>query len=147
MATVVASAIPVIQGNGHRNKTPSTLQSREPEGMECASLELKDGDQRQDRPCWSCCFSAFAPEGCHGQARRSLPTGSIPFSRASAADHRRQRFSAEAVLPDCFGRIKRPLWTSPFRMNGGQAVTIALPLIAGTAGLIAADKDAAQVVA
>ena len=30
-------------------------------------------------------------------------------------------------------------------MNGGQAVTIAaIPLIAGTAGLIAADKDAAQ---
>jgi membrane-associated phospholipid phosphatase len=36
------------------------------------------------------------------------------------------------------------LWTSPFRMNGGDAVTIALPLVAGTAGLMATDQDAAN---
>ena len=82
--------------------------------------------------------------GKRGEA--SQPAESSP-SRASAADHQPQRFSARAVLPDSFGLTKRPFWTSPFRMNGGQAVTIALPLIAGTAGLIAADQDAARLVA
>jgi hypothetical protein len=39
---------------------------------------------------------------------------------------------------------QKKMWTSPFRMNARQAVTIALPLVAGTAGLIQVDEDAAK---
>ena len=39
---------------------------------------------------------------------------------------------------------QKAMWTSPFRMNRRQWVTIALPLAAGTAALIATDEDAAK---
>ena len=39
---------------------------------------------------------------------------------------------------------QKSLWTSPFRMNAREAITIALPFAAGTAGLIATDRDAAK---
>jgi hypothetical protein len=45
-----------------------------------------------------------------------------------------QQRTAWAVWSD-----QKTLWTSPFRMNGGQAVTIALPFVAGSAGLMPID--------
>ena len=40
---------------------------------------------------------------------------------------------------------QKAIWTSPFHLNDGRPATIAaLPLIAGTAALIATDKDAAK---
>ena len=46
-----------------------------------------------------------------------------------------------------FGDIwtdQKAIWSSPFRMNKHQFTRIALPLAAGTAALIASDRDAAQ---
>jgi membrane-associated phospholipid phosphatase len=39
-----------------------------------------------------------------------------------------------------FGADQKAIWTSPFRMNRHQLLTRALPLAAGTAALIAADR-------
>jgi membrane-associated phospholipid phosphatase len=39
---------------------------------------------------------------------------------------------------------QKAIWSSPFRMNKRQFTRIALPLAAGTAALIASDRDAAQ---
>ena len=59
-----------------------------------------------------------------------------------------QTVSAKDLGPKQFLRTiwsdQKVMWTSPFRMNGRQALTIALPLVAGTAGLIQADEDAAK---
>jgi hypothetical protein len=46
-------------------------------------------------------------------------------------------------LKDIWGDQKA-IWTSPFRMDRKQWLTIALPLAAGTAALIATDEDAAK---
>jgi PAP2 superfamily len=49
----------------------------------------------------------------------------------------------KAFLKDLWSDQKA-IWTSPFRMNRKQWLTIALPLAAGTAALIATDEQAAK---
>ena len=39
---------------------------------------------------------------------------------------------------------QKAIWSGPFRMNKYQFTRIALPLAAGTAALIASDRDATQ---
>jgi hypothetical protein len=80
----------------------------------------------------------------HGQAtgEASQPTPSAPVEpqlQTAGVTHSAPKQFFQTIWSD-----QKTLWTSPFHMNGGQAVTIALPLIAGTAGLIAADEDAAK---
>jgi len=82
--------------------------------------------------------------GLHGQA----PSGASQPDESESVLSQPQTTSVTDSAPKQFLRTvwsdQKTLWTSPFRMNGGQAVTIALPFAAGTAGLMAMDQDAAK---
>jgi membrane-associated phospholipid phosphatase len=86
------------------------------------------------------CLCARGVSGQAGEASQPAPSPPVEpqLQTTRVRDSGPKRF-CQTLWSD-----QKAIWTSPFRMNGGQAVTIALPLIAGTAGLIAADQDAAQ---
>jgi membrane-associated phospholipid phosphatase len=86
------------------------------------------------------CLCARGVSGQASEASQPAPSSPVEpqLQTTSVGDSAPKRF-CQTLWSD-----QKAIWTSPFRMNGGQAVTIALPLIAGTAGLIAADQDAAQ---
>jgi hypothetical protein len=85
----------------------------------------------------------FCTRGLHGQ----VPSGVSQPDDSRSVVPQPQTTGVRDSAPKQFFRTvwsdQKTLWTSPFRMNGGQ-VTIGFSLIAGTAGLIAADKDAAK---
>lgn len=77
----------------------------------------------------------------HGQGPRETGGSSppAPASQSTGASDSKAKQFFRTLLSD-----QKAYLTAPFRMDGRQAVTIALPLVAGTAGLIAVDQDAAQ---
>ena len=83
--------------------------------------------------------------GVHGQATddASEPALSPPIEPQPQATGGKNTSGTKLFFQTLLSDQKA-LLTSPFRMDGGQAVTIALPLIAGTAGLMAMDRDATK---
>ena len=78
--------------------------------------------------------------GVHGQATGEAPQPAPPVQPQATG----QNTSGTKLFFQTLWSDQKAILTSPFRMDGGQAVTIALPLVAGTAGLIAMDRDAAK---
>ena len=79
--------------------------------------------------------------GLHGQAPSGASQPDESESVLSQPQTTGVRDSAGKQFFQTVWSIRRRC--GPFRMNGGEAVTIALPFVAGTA-LIAADKDVAK---
>ena len=143
MATVAASAIPMIQGNAQRSRTPSTLQTSGTGRYGMRKLGTERWRSKAGLALWVLLLLCLCARGVSGQAgEASQPAESPPV------EPQLQTTSVRDSAPKQFFQTlwsdQKAIWTSPFRMNGGQAVTIALPLVAGTAGLIAADQDAAR---
>ena len=85
---------------------------------------------------------------CSSWASAQEAGGSPQQNPSPSTPPQAQTISGKDLAPKQFLRTiwsdQKVMWTSPFRMNGRQALTIALPLVAGTAGLIQVDEDAAK---
>jgi membrane-associated phospholipid phosphatase len=92
------------------------------------------------------------PHSAAGQFLRDVRTDQKPIWTSPVPTNRRQLLpppTADKQPHSAAGQFLRDIWTdqkaiwtSPFRMNRHQFFTIALPLTAATAGLIATDPEA-----
>jgi membrane-associated phospholipid phosphatase len=82
----------------------------------------------------------------YSQLQRIGPQGPEPSSSEGVKPGlmEDQREDSPRVFLKDVWHDQKAIWTSPFRMNRRQWLGIALPLAAGTAALIATDKDATK---
>ena len=80
--------------------------------------------------------------GVHGQTAEDTSHPSGPSAVPQAPG---QKTSSLKLFRQTIWSDQKAIWTSPFHMNDGHTATIAaIPLITGTAALIATDKDSAK---
>jgi len=87
------------------------------------------------------CFCGLS----YGQGQETQAPQSNPLVTQSQAGSRPPTIDlAPKRLVKSIWTDQKAMWTSPFHMNRRQWLTIALPLVAGTAALVATDEDAAK---
>jgi membrane-associated phospholipid phosphatase len=85
------------------------------------------------------CGLSYGQEPAGGSPETTAPTDATPPKSTQAANDSVPKQFLKDIWTD-----QKAMWTSPFHMNRRQWATIALPLAAGTAALIATDQDAAN---
>jgi membrane-associated phospholipid phosphatase len=95
---------------------------------------------------WLACLVLLSTSPVFSQSPGEPPqttTPPLPQTEPNPPQQPAKDLAPKAFLKDIWGDQKA-IWSTPFRMNRRQWLTIALPLAAGTAALIATDEDAAK---
>lgn len=85
------------------------------------------------------CSVSYGQEPAGKPPETTAPPDATPPTSAQTANDLAPKPFLKGIWKD-----QKAMWTSPFHMSGRQWATIALPLAAGTAALIATDQDAAN---